>query len=65
MRVLDDVKDYMDFWGWESGGGPGSVKRDVEGKVIAAHGDRTWIADVDRACQTLQRLVARAAVPPS
>lgn len=60
MNALADVKSYMEFWGWSNGGGPGSVKRDADSKVIAQHGDAQWIADVDEACNTLDRLHARA-----
>lgn len=59
MSALDEVKSYMEWYGWKNGGNPGSVKM-VEGKVVATHGDATWIEDVDKACQTLQRLHDRA-----
>lgn len=63
MSVLDNVKSYMEFWGWENGGNPGSVKIDAAGKVIALHGDATWIADVEKACATLDRLHQAALSP--
>ncbi len=63
MGALDDVKSYMEFWGWSNGGEPGSVKRDADGQVIARHGGAQWIADVERACATLERLASRAANP--
>ena len=56
MSALDDVKSYMDFWGWTDGGNPGSVKYDAERRVIARYGGSQWIADVERACETLKRL---------
>lgn len=59
MSALDDVKSYMEFWGWKNGGNPGSVKLDVDGKVIATHGDAIWIADVQSACSTLDRIHKR------
>lgn len=60
MSALDDVKGYMEFWGWTDGGNPGSVKKDEHGNVIARHGDRHWVADVDNACNTLKRIADRA-----
>jgi len=39
----------MSWWGWTSGGAAGSVRLDAGGTVIAHHGDRTWLADVDLA----------------
>lgn len=60
MNALADVKSYMNFWGWTNHGGPGGVKHDVEGRVIARHGDATWIKDVDEACATLDRIHKRA-----
>jgi hypothetical protein len=56
MSALDDVKSYMEFWGWKNGGNPGSVKIGEDGRVCGTHGDATWIADVEAACATLQRL---------
>lgn len=56
MAALDDVKSYMEFWGWTDGGGPGSVKYDYERRVCARYGGAQWIADVERACETLKRL---------
>jgi len=56
MTVLDDVKGYMEFWGWTNGGNPGSVKKDSRGRVIAIHGDPNWAADVENACATLKRI---------
>lgn len=61
MSALQDVKSYMEFWGWRNGGGPGSVKVAYGGSVIAKHGDATWIADVEKACDTLKRLHDRIA----
>lgn len=60
MSALNDVKGYMDFWGWSDGGNPGSKKTDEAGRVIAKHGDATWIADVQKACDTLGRLCKTA-----
>jgi len=59
MGSLDEVKSYMEFWGWKNGGNPGSVKME-DGRVVATHGDATWIADVESACATLKRLHDRA-----
>lgn len=61
MSRLDDVKSYMNFWGWSQHGGPGAVKTDVDGRIIGRHGDAVWIADVDKACATLARLHERIA----
>ena len=47
MGSLDEVKSYMEFWGWKNGGNLGSVKME-DGRVVATHGDATWIADVPR-----------------
>jgi hypothetical protein len=60
MDTLKEVKSYMNFWGWTNSGSPGSVKLDADEKVIAHHGDATWLADVERACDTLKRLADRA-----
>jgi hypothetical protein len=60
MSSLNDVKSYMEFWGWTNGGSPGSVKYDAEHRVIAQHGDAQWIDDVERACDTAQRIYDRA-----
>lgn len=60
MTALDDVKEYMEFWGWTNGGNPGSVKKDSRGQVIAIHGDKNWAADVENACATLKRISERA-----
>jgi len=46
---LSKVKSWMTFYGWTLGGGPGSVKHDADGKVIAAHGDSVWNSDVNMA----------------
>jgi hypothetical protein len=59
MNALDEVKSYMEFWGWSNGGGPGSVKRDADGMIIAEHGGAEWIKDVDEACAVLDRLHKR------
>lgn len=56
LTALDDVKGYMEFWGWSAGGAPGSVKQDDDGRIIALYGDAQWVADVQRACDTLGRL---------
>lgn len=56
MSALNDVKSYMEFWGWTDGGSPGSVKHGIKGQVIARHGDAHWVVDVKNACNTLQRL---------
>ena len=61
MSTLRDVKSYMEFWGWTSGGAPGSVKQDAGGGVIARHGDAAWIEDVQKACDTLDRIAKLAA----
>ena len=57
---LREVKEYMEFWGWDRGGECGSFKRDDTGQPIARHGDITWIADVDKACETIKRLASKA-----
>ena len=59
MSALDDVKSYMDFWGWTDGGGPGSVKYDDERRVIARYGEKQWRDDVERACAVIERLHKR------
>lgn len=61
MDTLREVKSYMEFWGWTNGGNPGSLKQE-HGKTIAHHGDQTWVADVEKACDTLKRLADRASV---
>ena len=61
MSTLRDVKSYMEFWGWTSGGAPGSVKQDAGGGIIARHGDAVWIEDVQKACDTLDRIAKLAA----
>lgn len=60
MDTLREVKSYMQWWGWTNGGGPGSVKHDLEKRTIAYHGDAQWIADVEEACNTIKRLADRA-----
>jgi hypothetical protein len=62
MNTLSEVKSYMEWWGWTHGGEPGSVKRDASGEVTARHGDAQWIADVEKACATLERLRERLRV---
>jgi hypothetical protein len=62
---LDAVKSYMGTRGWSDGGGPGSVKRDAHGKVVAGYGDATWIADIEEACVALVRLAGFSAKRPS
>lgn len=57
MDTLDEVKSYMRWYGWTDGGNPGSVKVNSDtSKIIARYGDETWIADVGRACATLDRV---------
>lgn len=56
-RVLKDVCSWMTWWGWTSGGGPGSRRLGADGLVLAQHGDDVWKADVERA--------ARGEVTPS
>lgn len=50
MAALDCVKKWMTFIGWTEGGGPGGVKTEYGGTVIARHGDATWIKDVQDSC---------------
>jgi len=59
---LREVKSWMTFLGWENGGNPGSVKKSGDGKVVATHGDATWIMDCDVALDhmTKEREAARA-----
>lgn len=59
MDTLREVKSWMNWWGWTDGGNPGSVKKDADGKIIAHHGDMTWIDDVQEACDTIERLAVR------
>ena len=59
-RTLREVKSYMSFWGWTHDGGPGAVKLDANKKPIAYHGDATWIADIEKASDTIARLEERA-----
>lgn len=59
MSGLDDVKGYMEFWGWSNGGGPGSVKVGLKGEHLASHGDAHWVADVENACNTIKRIQDR------
>jgi hypothetical protein len=59
MDTLKEVKSWMNWWGWTDGGAPGSVKKDADGKVVAHHGDATWIDDVQEACDASQRQAAR------
>jgi hypothetical protein len=58
--ILDGVKSWMSFIGWTDGGSPGSVKRDANNKVVAHHGDATWIEDVQ---DCADRVAERAAAP--
>jgi len=60
MSILDDVKKWMNFFGWTDGGQPGSVKKNDVGKIIAHHGDATWIEDVQDAIDRKERANARA-----
>lgn len=45
-KKLDAVMRWMTYFGWTDGGAPGSVKRDVDGKVIGRHNDYIWDQDV-------------------
>lgn len=54
-EALADVKSWMNFFGWNEGGGPGSVKRDANSQVIAHHGDPTWISDVETCIERIER----------
>jgi hypothetical protein len=46
----------MKFYGWTNDGGPGSVKRDEQGRTVAWHRDGTWKADVQKAIDVEERL---------
>lgn len=63
MNALRDVKSYMEFWGWSNGGGPGSMKMDDDGVIVAKHGDAVWVANVEEACAILERLHAQINSP--
>lgn len=53
---VEGVKSWMQFWGWDKGGGTvGSVKRDAHGFVVARHGDEIWLKDVEAAIQADRR----------
>lgn len=52
---VDGVKSWMQFWGWDDGGKPGSVKRDVHGHVVARHGSDQWNKDVEDAVRMDKR----------
>lgn len=54
--MLKEVQSWMEFYGWENGGRPGSAKRDAKGRQIASHGDETWNGDVSDAIVTIDRL---------
>lgn len=56
MNALTDVRSYLSFWGWTDYGNQGSIKLDADQNIIARHGDAQWIADVDKALNTLDRL---------
>lgn len=56
---LREIKSYMTFWGWTNSGGPGAMKFDADDKIIAHHGDATWVADVEKASTTIARLAER------
>lgn len=58
--ILDEIKRWMTFIGWTDGGNPGSVKKDAHGMTIAAHGDATWIEDVQDCCARAERAAAIA-----
>jgi hypothetical protein len=45
---LSETQAWMRWWGWTGDGSPGSLKLDVDERVIAKHGDATWHADVDK-----------------
>lgn len=59
---LRDVKSWMTFLGWSNGGNPGSTKLSGGGKIVAVHGDATWIRDCDVAIDHIgkERDAARA-----
>lgn len=52
---VEGVKSWMQFWGWDDGGKPGSVKRDTHGFVVARYGGDTWSKDVDAAVEMDRR----------
>lgn len=54
-QALKDVQSWMSFMGWTNGGQPGSIKTDAAGQQCAAHGDNTWVKDVEDACAKCQR----------
>lgn len=60
MSTLSETKSWMTWWGWTNGGGPGAVKLDVTGNVIARHRDSIWQADVDKAYELARKERARA-----
>lgn len=62
MTALDEIKKWMEFYGWKNGGNPGSVKMDANDKVCAIHGDATWIKDVEEACAAAERVAIVAEI---
>lgn len=57
--TVSKVGKWMAFFGWSDEGRPGSHKIDVTCKVVAHHGDSTWIADVEDACARIERQAIR------
>lgn len=47
--TLSQVKRWMTFFGWTNEGGPGSVKRDADDRIVARFQDATWCVDLDEA----------------
>lgn len=60
---LRDVKSVMNSLGWTNNGGPGSVKLDSKGRMVASHGDKVWEEDVERATTAVAR--QKGLSPPS
>lgn len=55
MSTVESVKSWMQFWGWDDGGKPGSLKRDIHGAVVARAGDADWEKDLEKAIQYSRR----------
>lgn len=65
MARLSQVKSWMQFWGWTNGGGPGSVKHDANGEVVARHGDGNWNYDINKAIARDERAMEDIALMDS
>jgi hypothetical protein len=59
VNTIQKVWRWMSFLGWSEEGRPGSRKTDGAGKIVAHHGDITWVSDVEDACARIERQAIR------